>query len=130
MKPEFDYMPRSPTKCAKCGGLFLAAEGVADEIECFRCAPRPVSSPLPLASPASARRSRRHHTDHRDHFRIGRDDGLENMLHGGLVIILGGLIAAALHAFVPELGGIFILVGGVLLFGALKFIFGLTQYFS
>jgi VIT1/CCC1 family predicted Fe2+/Mn2+ transporter len=55
---------------------------------------------------------------------------MQNMIRGGFVFILGALVTIGTYAFMHDRGGMFMIAWGAILFGAVRFLYGLTQYFS
>jgi hypothetical protein len=118
---------RTPVACAKCRQLFVPTMGVSGETDCFTCTPRaaspkPAGSSPPLETPKRKGRGRRFYHE--------REEGLRNMQHGGVVLLFGAFVTWATYAFSDSFVGFFVVAGGLILFGALRLIHGLTQYFS
>ena len=102
-------------------------QGVFGETDCFTCTPRLASAapfdPAPaLETPKRIRGGRRLYHE--------RAEGVRNMQHGAVVLVLGAFVTFATYESAGSFSGLFIVAWGPVLFGALLLVHGLTQYFS
>jgi hypothetical protein len=116
---------RAPLACVKCQALFVPMGTGENETQCFTCSPRNAFA-VPDAPPAAAK-SRR---TSRRRFSMDREEGIKNMQHGGVVLVIGSTITFVTYAFADSTHGFFVIAWGSILFGGIRLLQGITQYFS
>jgi hypothetical protein len=104
-------------ECLKCNRVFVPVQ--AGDSLCHEC----IVSPLGV--PPRASRTRR-----RESLFLTRDEGVANMQRGGMVFVIGAVITFCTYAFADLTGGYFLLAWGAIIFGGIRFAYGVFQYFD